>query len=109
MVFVMGSPGVLCFHVSTLQLQCNAKHMLQFMDSMCLWVLCVSSRHVFCCSNDQNFDAFVQVLNETSGIEGGCIAIAVGFPGESITISFIVKAIETMFLQLGTNLQMDEN
>ena len=83
--------------------------MLQFMDSMCFsMVLCVSSRHVFC-SNDQKFDAFVQVLNETSGIEGGCIAIAVGFPGESITISFIVKAIETMFLQLGTNLQMDEN
>ena len=30
---------MLCFHVSTLQLQCNAKHMLQFMDSMCLYVL----------------------------------------------------------------------
>ena len=62
-------PGVVFHHVS--KLESNAKHMLL-----------LQSFHV-CFSFD-----VVQVLNETSGIEGGCIAIGVSFPaGESITIT----------------------
>ena len=61
-------------------------HVFFYMGSMCFFI-----RHAFCSSNDQNFDAFVQVLNETSGIEGGCIAIAVRFPGESNTIETLER------------------
>ena len=72
--------GVVFHHVSHRKIQAQ-KHLYNFIHMYTVWIPCVSSRQVLWCSHDQSLVVvFVQVLNETSGIEGGCIAIAVGFP-----------------------------